>query len=303
MHSFGYIFRFLLPFLFLSGSVMEAKEELRLIIDVENIFELPRCYRRCSPPPPNLGEELQFSPFDLPLSGSAQFSFKGLLALMDSLPVPPEQILIIDLREESHGFMNDLAVSWYHRMDNWANLGLSVSQIVSLEQKLLMRANKKGWIWIYSSKEALIPFPFYVENAYTEEMVVTSLGMQYIRLPITDHCRPTDETVDQFISIFKTFSSKMWTHFHCAGGKGRASTFMVMYDCLVNANSLSLDEILTRQACLGGADLRYITTKEWKIPLQTERQAFIREFYLYCRECPNQELTWSEWLSLSNVSN
>ena len=58
-------------------------------------------------------------------SGSGEFSASGLRALLEVLAEKTSApICIVDLREESHGFFNGTAVSWYGERD-WGNVGLT----------------------------------------------------------------------------------------------------------------------------------------------------------------------------------
>ena len=126
-----------------------------------------------------------------------------------------------------------------------------------------------------------------------------SLGVTYIRLPVSDHQRPSDEIVDQFLAFVLGMPKEYWFHFHCKAGRGRTTTFMVLYDIIKNGREVSLEEILARQEKMGGCDLTD-TEKERganeRIFFARERLKMVEDFYLYCLDVPDFSISWSEWV-------
>jgi hypothetical protein len=85
--------------------------------------------------------------------------------------------------------------------------------------------------------------------------VAIELGLEYLRLPTTDHVRPRDSEVDEFVRFALDLAPGTWLHFHCRGGDGRTTTFFVMHDIMHNAPEVSVEDILKRQHLLGGSEL------------------------------------------------
>jgi len=138
-----------------------------------------------------------------------------------------------------------------------------------------------------------------VEHASTERDIVEPNRAAYVRLTVTDHARPLDDEVDRFVLAVRTIPENGWAHFHCEAGRGRTTTFMVLYDMLRNATRISLEDIAGRQQLLGyDYDvLRPAGPGNWKAPYTDDRIAFIRAFYDYARANPvGRPRLWSEWL-------
>ena len=213
-------------------------------------------------------------------SGSSEFSKEGLAEIIGRIPA--SAITVVDLREESHGFINDRPVSW-EADKNAINKGKNLAEIVKDEKtRLDDEVKKRGGI----------------RSSYNEEELCRKLGVKYIRIPVTDFSRPEDSDVDYFIDFVRTLPPDTWLHFHCKAGAGRTTTFMVLYDMMRNADKVSYEDIVVRQYIIGGSDLSGRETKgdAWFDVLARERNAFVKEFYRYCRD--NRDgfrQSWSEW--------
>src|ERR1041384_3058382 len=70
---------------------------------------------------------------ELRCSTSAQFSAAGLRWVLERLARSgPSGVWVVDLRQESHGFVDGAAVSWYAQ-NNWGNVGLDPEEVGALE--------------------------------------------------------------------------------------------------------------------------------------------------------------------------
>jgi protein-tyrosine phosphatase len=138
-----------------------------------------------------------------------------------------------------------------------------------------------------------------VEQASTERELVEANHAAYVRLTVTDHARPLNEEVDRFILAVRALPENGWAHFHCEAGRGRTTTFMVLYDMLRNAARVPMEDIVRRQQLLGyDYDvLRPAAPGDWRAPYTNDRIAFVRAFYNYAHANPNgRPQLWSEWL-------
>lgn len=223
---------------------------------------------------------------ELKASGSAQFT-GGNIDLMKKA-IGSSSITVVDLRQESHGFINDMAVSWKPKGSNKANKGLTRKQAIKDEKKKLKSVEPGKPIMAEDKK--IIP-----EKVQSEKELVEEHGMDYIRIPVTDTERPEDEMVDYFVKTVRKLPEDTWLHFHCKAGIGRTTTFMTMYDIMKNAKKDSLEDIMERQVLLGGRNL--LKPEDGKESESHRRSDLIRNFYKYAKSNnDNYEPSWTQWL-------
>jgi protein-tyrosine phosphatase len=239
---------------------------------------------------------------DLRASGSGEFTTESLKLLLARTRGP---VTIFDLRQETHIFVNDLPVSWYASRD-WANVGRN-QKVIEADEASRVQSLKPGSEIVIRPGEPVkkdsavsaTPQHVTVERASTEHDIVDAAGADYVRITVTDHARPLDDEVDRFVLAVRALPQNAWAHFHCEAGRGRTTTFMVLYDMLRNATRVSLDDIVRRQKILGyDYDvLRPSDSGNWKAPYAADRAAFVRAFYDYARANPNgRPQLWTEWL-------
>ncbi len=234
-------------------------------------------------------------------SGSAEFS-AATLGILNQL-LMDKTVYVMDLRQESHGFVNGIPVEWLGP-HNWANLGKSATQVLSAEQAAVH--GLEGQTLSLLPKEMVAekktadvkPLQVRVEHAQTEADLVAAEGWSYFRLATADHSRPDDATVDRFIGFIGAMPKDAWLHFHCAGGMGRTTTFMAMYDMMKNSRTVSFDDIVRRQFLLDGEDLTDLPpASNFKYQPKVERLAFLRRFYRYCQDNHDDfKTSWRAWL-------
>ena len=269
---------------------------LHLIIDCTDAQTPKRLRTTLDPLPDRIPLEGLRS---LNASGSGQFSVESLFRVIKKVPFEPSEIVIMDLREESHGFINKQAISWTDRVHNSANRGRSIAEIEADEAKRLDVVYETGRV-VLGKKESESLEEWSVDSAQTEREVLESLGFSYVRLPVTDHHRPINEVVDLFVQTILTLPENKWIHFHCRGGAGRTSTFFTLYDIMMNCDRVPLEDILCRQNALGGKDLTDSNPTSYKYRMAMERLEFVKLFHQYCMENPGYAISWSEWFHASN---
>ena len=236
----------------------------------------------------------------LNISASEQFSESQFHELADELRARADgkQIVIVDLRAESHCFLNGIPVSW-QELNNWGNLFLTPEEIEADEaerfEPLLGQTVQAVGLPAGSSGE---PAEIKVTSVTFERELVESEGFTYLRLDCTDHAMPTPAEIDTFIDFVKSIDmDDTWFHFHCVGGKGRTGTFMMLYDKMKNPQ-VSDKDIMYRHAQMGASYPIY-TGSGANAPMYTEKAELTPLLYQYVEEnCEDgYSVSWSEWLA------
>lgn len=235
----------------------------------------------------------------LNIMGSGAFNALQLQKVLSDIP---ESIHIIDLRKESHAYLNDQPISWY-QFANWGNLDLEPDIIVAKESYLrqsLAQPPEGVKISKITKNEQGIPTPYYIHHTpvhrlHSEEEWLKNKNIQYERIYVNNHMHPEPQEVDRFLAVIKTILPDTWIYFHCRAGRGRTTLFMAMYDMWHNAKHVSFHDILHRQHLLGGTDLKVLPeAAHYQFEAIKNRYKFLKLFYTYAKYHRHQP--WSEWL-------
>lgn len=276
-------------------------QKVLLVIDAKNEPVLPKNFHTTSDPLP-ANQTVDTKGLEkLHIAGGAQFSEQGLKKIKERIPGLK---LIVDLRKESHGFIDGNAVSWYGP-ENAANCGKNYDDVIKTEKQLLdaLRASPAVTLYEIVSKsdgkitktKSIVVSPHDIAD---EKTVTKRNHLYYMRLVVNDHLAPETQEVDDFINAVRKIPRGIWLFFHCRGGAGRTTTFMVMYDIMRNAKEVSFEDILKRQKLLGGEDLENFgkLSDVYKSDAAKQRFKFLTEFYQYARTNNDRFKTpWSEW--------
>jgi hypothetical protein len=230
---------------------------------------------------------------DLRASASGQFSQQGLASIREAIG-KPEDLTVIDLRQESHCFVDGHAITWYVK-NGWGNIGLTTEEVISKEREYIEGLSGGEAIMLYEPKSAKSGLPPSLEVSglqtlpQSEEEWLLTQNASYLRLPVIDHLPPDLQTMNQFDELIRAQSAENWMHIHCAGGGGRSGFMMVMYDMFKNADRVQFFDIIKRQCLLGGHDLKLAPSandanKEFK----AQRMGCLATYYEYCKEQANK---------------
>ena len=255
-------------------------------------------FKEGSPVPARAGLE------KLRQSGSSVFAKNELAAMLQKIPAQPKDIIVLDLRDESHGYLNGNAVSWYSRYKTF-NQGLSAKEVDQRERALLKAqlGRTVPVAVLAGDKSVKATTDVKVDSVMTEKQLVESMGAKYYRIPVMDYSAPTNANIDQFVAFYKKLPKNAWIHAHCEAGVGRTTIFLTMLDMLKNAQELSYDEIMTREVLLGGQDVRLsasATKDAYKKENYPKRALFTQHFYDYAKAHPQLDISWSEWAREQN---
>lgn len=241
------------------------------------------------------------------ISGSEEPSEKGWKEIVDYIVKHKTRgnkaILVLDLRQESHGYLNGRAITLVNEYD-WINRGKSNSQSLRDQEDWLhsLRIKKRVPDILssqqFAAKEYASGKTIPVKVVKNEEDLVSKLGLEYHRLYIADHSAPEDSEVDAFVALIKNTPKDTWFHVHCRGGKGRTTTAFVMYDMLKNADKVSFEEVIARHASVPPYyNLFEVNRAEPLLtPYYEQRLIFLSHFYEFAQQyLKGYQGTWSEW--------
>lgn len=283
-----------------------------IILDAPNSQTLPAQFRSPRFLRPADDYKVLLDGFNgLKMSGSGQFSQGQLEELIKYLTkkhqVKLENFIIVDLREEPHGFINGDAVTFhYGPLTSLKNK--SSHEVLASDQQRINFVRAMPYVVLNKAIKSDAGMPenkkpkvLAVKSARTEQELAAHLGVKYVRIPVTDHFRPDHNDVDQFIDFVEKLPADAWLHFKCRGGKGRTTTFMAAYDMLKNPG-LPKEEFVKRQTLIHGINLSAITVsakKGWKSSLNIDRINFIGRFYEYLHTPDGYgKRKWSEWVMI-----
>lgn len=257
------------------ASDSQLDDVVNLVLDSQNYYDMPKHFRKSTDILNTQGNsELNISGLNtLNISGSQQFSEFNLPLIIDSIG-NSLHITVIDLRQESHGFINGAPISWANERND-ANMGLTMGEVLLDEYTKLSSIKLNVPMTFYNHKNITV-VPTKVED---EDHLVNSKSLSYIRIPVTDGKIPTDDMVDYFVYLVKLQPKNTWLHFHCKQGIGRTTTFMIMYDMMKNSKRVSAEDIINRQLLLANFDESHIKSFN-----NNERVNFLQNFYKYCKK-------------------
>lgn len=289
--------------LFSCAGSLNANEEFYVNLIVKDALTL---LRRMDQPKTDTVSQVGLQ--KLKFSASEQFTHSGFLKLM--LDLSKEELVVVDLRREYHGFVSShaiaLSINQVEQGPFEYNAELPLKKIEEGELSFLQNLVEEGSFVGKkkdSSEEIVV-----VESYATERELVEQAGAKYVRIPVLDHTRPLDPEVDEIVNLVKNLPENSWLHIHCAGGKGRTTTVSSMIDMMHNSSELSAQEIIQRQNALGGSNLWDVEENYKDKDLITfergiQRREFLRLFHHYCLTNPDFKLSWSEWNRQRMLSN
>ena len=133
----------------------------------------------------------------------------------------------------------------------------------------------------------------------SEKQVVESLGAHFYTPQMDEDWLVETGYIDELVEFFKQLPNDAKLYFHCSHGKGRTTTFLILYDMFKNASKVSLKDFVNRHYCIGGEDV--FNTEVWKDGTWTKRslerrKELVENFYDYMTD-PNgyPNTAWSKW--------
>lgn len=225
----------------------------------------------------------------LNISGSGQFSEEGFKLVLKN--IAQSEIALVDLRNEAHGFIDGIAFSFSSSQKDVESLKREEEEVLNhiLKQGKVLAVELDG-----DRSQEVFQMQFHPHRISTEEEMSKIMDIKYERLPISKNGAMQDEQVDRFVKFIKSLPEDGWVHFHCDDGECRTTLFMVMCDMVKNGKKLAMEDIIYRQAMLGGTNLLILPSPQSEdYAVKKGWLEFISQFYNYCRS--GQESGWSAW--------
>lgn len=113
----------------------------------------------------------------------------------------------------------------------------------------------------------------------TEEDLCRDLEVHYMRFPVADHHAPTHDVACRFFKWLQTLPKNAWVHFHCAGGRGRTTTFMMLTQMARYKPHLSFEVFSKHHHAAGAIDVHDIQPDSLKAQWGYDRLAFLKAIY------------------------
>jgi hypothetical protein len=262
------------------------------LVDVQTAFDmqtetLPKNFKVFVP---SIAVDLSYDLLeDTKASSSGQFSEKTFVTLLEELSSCSEKLVIVDLRAESHGFVNGQSVCWRNRFNDRD----PTSEEVEEEENVgLAQALSEGYLFVDQLE-------LQVFRAITERALVEDAGHTYVRLPLMNAHRPSEQFTDQFVQFIKSLSPDEWVHFHSEVDKTKTRLLMILMHIIKNGDQISFEDILWRQQILNE---EFAQEEEFK-QTEQERLTFLHEFYTYMQQFPNCDILWSEWIQQQHIND
>lgn len=192
-----------------------------------------------------------------------------------------EKVVVVDLLKEYHGFVNynnngiPVTLRAHH---NTVNFGVNYYDVENFEQEIFKAINeehktKLNIVCNFESKEGGIATVeqllrihtkgIVVEREMLEKIGIPGVKTSYLRLPCVDHSSPPYEAIATFAAFVQNeFDSKTdWLHIHCHGGKGRSTSFSLLFDMFMRLKNdelhkISFTKLLNFHVESGGKDLK-----------------------------------------------
>lgn len=238
---------------------------------------------------------------DLPFWGSSVPTIDFIEKVVKKQNLSPDQVYIFDLTYTKMPYVDhNHPLSWYGYKD-FEELQ-NPPEKRAFFKALMMKLKAMYYEWKTGKKLADLKESDFI----SEKELIEKKGYHYLE-PLPTEWRNDWSFIDRLVPIFESLPDDAWVYFHCAHGRGRTTTVMILYDIFKTPKSVHLDDILERQYCIGGEDVR--DTQVWANGTWDENELKSREkiiyyFYDYMHDPEgypkNSFMTWKAKKDLHN---
>lgn len=226
-----------------------------------------------------------------PFSGGGRLNFDHLNKIKKQYP----ELYVVNLKDEAY-YLNGNRAGYYG---------------IDIKEGIPRFKNTEKWYNALTHKARRIMDSVpddinKVEGLFKESEALAVYGIHYIHLDLMRQEFSQEwDFVDRMLEIFETLPKGAWVHFHCAGGKGRTTTAIIMYDIFRNRVNGSVNDVLKHHYCLGGENINNTTVHAngtWTKENLEGRKALIETFYSYMNaEDGYPKMKWTAWLEKHGI--
>ncbi len=224
---------------------------------------------------------------DLNAYGSGVIYYKDF---RDHFKNTPKKIYVINLLSDDIYYYRDHCLRWYGLGFMYRDLGeiLFTTSPLKMAYKALIRV-------MFGS-----PPVHDVTKLKTERQIIEDLGGQYF-VPLKDQkgWLNNQNFIDGLLRFFELIPDKGLLYIHCIHGKGRTTTFLVLYDIFRNGKKVPLKEITNRHYCLGRenvVDTQLWANGTWTQKALNARKDLVERFYDYMTDPQGYgHQSWTQW--------
>lgn len=237
----------------------------------------------------------------LNIHASGLINFNDFKSQIPSSNYP--RLYVVNLLDDDIYYYKNRCLRWYGLGYKKTDLGMPLFRHKKSKYyyKAILRL-----LYHPPQREEIIQNPSLVE---TEREIVEGMGATYaMPLEGKSNWLETQEYIPELIRFFESLPNDALLYVHCAHGKGRTTTFLVLYDIFKYKGQLTLQQIADRHYCLGREDILDTTVWEngsWTQEALLARKDLLERFYLYMTsgEKGYPRLSWEEWNSQSHSTN
>lgn len=207
----------------------------------------------------------------------------------------PTKVFVIDVRAEEDLYIKGISAGWL----GVRYLSGQVEDRLYTTHFWKTPLSHLKWAWrrLINLKSLATPK---LQQLQKEEMVLKNLGHEYYCFAGQRHMVHSPEMIQMFIHFLESLPKGAWLHFHCATGRGRSTTFMILYDIYHNAKKASLEDIILRQHLLGGENVLDVALRPkgtWTKDSLLKRKALVEQFYAYMTDPKGYGYqSWLDWV-------
>ncbi len=218
--------------------------------------------------------------------GSALISYAEL---NDQFQEKQNKIYVISLLRDEIYYYKGLCLRWYGMGYMKNDLGKEI-----FSEKYVKMGIRR---FVYGT-----PPIHDLSQIQTERQIVNSLGGEYY-LPFegNENWLGNMSFVDDMVRFFELLPKNAHLYVHCAFGRGRTTTFLVLYDIFRNGKNVPLKDIANRHYCLGREDV--LNTVLWARGTWTQegldaRKNLVERFYAYMTDPHGYGYqSWTKWVA------